>query len=354
MSKLIPIQVLRAAAALAVVILHGQYEAGLLVAAGGGGFTPVRLLPWEAGVDVFFVISGFVMVFAARTLFGRTGAATTFLSRRVARVAPLYWLTTTLYLGIALAVPSVVNGSVTPGYVLASYAFFPMARADGAVEPLYSLGWTLNYEMAFYAVFALAVRLPRRRAVLALLACLGGFVGWVQLAGAPLPFRFWGDPIILEFGLGVVLGLLRAEGVVLGAPIRSALGLLGLGLFAIAAGLEPGLHRALLYGIPAACLVAGCGLGREHVASEETRLVRLGAILGDASYALYLIHPFVLRGLRMVVQATGFGSMLGPWGFLALALLVVVAASIVVFLLVERPLNALARNWIATGRPQPA
>jgi exopolysaccharide production protein ExoZ len=355
MSKLIPIQLLRALAALAVAILHGQYETGLLADAVGRGFQPSRILPWEAGVDVFFVISGFVMVYASRRLFGRPEARRVFLSRRIARVVPLYWLTTTLYLALALMAPGSVKGMAEPGYVLASYAFVPVARADGAVEPLYSLGWTLNYEMAFYVLFALALGLSRRWAVGAVAAMLAGLVLLAAVLAAPLPFAFWGNSIVLEFGIGMAIGLLRVEGVVLGPAARLVLGAIGLALFALVAAQAPGLPRALLFGVPAGCLVAACGLGREHVLADETVAVRLGAVLGDASYALYLIHPFVIRGMRRTVEMAGLGPSLPPWLFLGVALLAAILASIAVFRLIERPLNAGARLLLErVGRVQPA
>jgi exopolysaccharide production protein ExoZ len=355
MSKLIPIQLLRALAALAVAILHGQYETGLLADAAGRSFQASRLFPWEAGVDVFFVISGFVMVYASRRLFGRPGARAIFLSRRIARVVPLYWATTTLYLALALAAPGLVKGMAEPGYVLASYAFIPMARADGAVEPLYSLGWTLNYEMAFYLLFALTLGMSQRWAVLALAAMLAVIVALAQILALPLPFAFWADPIVLEFGIGMGLGLLRSEGLVVGPASRLLLAVLGLALFALVAAQTPALHRVLLFGLPAGCLVAACGLGREHASAEETVAVRLGAILGDASYALYLIHPFVLRGLRWLVGRAGLAPAMPAWLFLSASLLFAILASIAVFRLIERPLNALVRARLErVARVQPA
>jgi exopolysaccharide production protein ExoZ len=352
MSKLIPIQVLRAVAALAVVLFHTQYEAGFLAAGAARTFQPDRTLPWEAGVDVFFVISGFVMVFASAPLFGRAGGRAMFLSRRILRVVPLYWLTTTAYLALALLGGGLVKGQAEPGYVLASYAFYPVARPDGVMAPFYSLGWTLNYEMAFYALFALALGLRRRPAVMAVLAMLCGLVAATRLLALPQPVAFWGDPIVLEFGFGVVLGWLRAEGVTLGIGPRLALGVLGVALFAVVSGgvtpgeiapADPALHRALSFGVPAACLVAACGLARAQPAEAESRLVQLGSLLGDASYALYLTHPFVIRALRQILQASGLAPAVPFWLFVAVALLASVLASVAVFRVVERPLGRLLR-----------
>ena len=343
MSRLIPIQVLRAIAALAVAVLHAQYEAGLLAEAGGATFRPSRLLPWEAGVDVFFVISGFVMVFASRRLFAEPGARAVFLIRRIARVVPLYWLTTSVYLALALAAPALVNGTPTPGYVLASYLFVPAARPDGTVQPLYSLGWTLDYEMFFYLLFAIALSLRARAAVMAVLVALGLLVAMVGVVNSPVPLAFWGDPIVLEFGVGMLLGLARIEGVVLGATARVVLGLIGVGLFGLVAQVDPHLPRVMAFGVPAGFLVAACGLGRAHKLAEESWPVRAGTILGDSSYALYLIHPFVIRGMRQALQHLAPTLPEAPSLLVILGLIAAFAASVLVFRWVERPLTRLVR-----------
>ncbi len=348
MATIIPIQVLRGAAALAVVILHGQHEAELYAGRSGPTFTPVAF-PFEAGVDVFFVISGFVMIYASRGLFGRHGARRRFLAHRVARVVPLYWSTTTLYLGLALVVPTLLNGATpTLGYVVASYLFVPVARPDGLVQPIYSLGWTLNYEMFFYVVFALAIGLDRRRATAAILGVLALLSATGLVLSLPQPLATWTDPLLLEFGIGIALGLTRSEGVGLARLARVALALAGITLFAVQDG-EPlaGLARALLYGVPAACLVAACGLGHDDT-TDESRLDhwadRWGAWIGDASYALYLTHPFAIRGAREALRIAGLASFVPARVFLAIALATAAAAALLVHRAVERPLTRAARR----------
>jgi exopolysaccharide production protein ExoZ len=350
--KLIPIQILRAAAALSIAVLHGQHEAGLLQPSGGDASRLLAFFPWAAGVDVFFVISGFVMVYASRTLFARNGAVGIFLARRVARIVPLYWLTTTAYLVLALAAPTLLNGALlSPGFVALSYLFIPVARPDGLVQPLYSLGWTLNYEMMFYLVFAAAIALPRRAAVSAVAGALVGLVVIGRLAPLPQPFGFWTEPILLEFGVGVVLGLLRTEGVTLGLVPRLALGTAGAALLAAQGGAETaGMARAIGWGLPAACLVAACGLGADDRTRDDTRLARVWAALGDASYALYLLHPFVLRGTRALLQGVGAASTTGPLAFLALGLTIAAVASWLVYRFVEIPLTRALRRGLEPRR----
>ncbi|KAB1072122.1 acyltransferase family protein [Methylobacterium planeticum] len=350
--KLILVQILRGGAALLVATHHAQHEAGLLAARTGQAFAPSALLPWAAGVDVFFVISGFIIVHAAAPLYGQPGARAHFLAHRVARVVPLYWLVTALYLALALAAPGMLGAGgadlLEPGYVAASFLFWPALRPDGTPQPLYTLGWTLNCEMFFYALFALGLGWRRRGAVAWILAALGLLTLVNALApGLPLPLAFWTNPIILEFALGAALGLARAEGARLPGPARLGLALAGVAGLALAEpllGAATGFGRPLGHGVPAALLVAAAALGRPRRvdAPIPAPLLWAGAV-GDASYALYLVHPFVLRGAREAILRLGLAPGLGPWGSLALMLALTVPAALLVHRLVERPLTARAR-----------
>lgn len=349
-SKLVAIQVLRAAAALSVATIHAEHE-GKLRAVGGAGAVTARAFPWEAGVDVFFVISGFVMVYASGRLFGREGAARDFLARRVARIVPLYWLTTSVFLAILALRPELVRSPPpTAATLLTSYLFIPVARPDGLVQPVYSLGWTLNYEMFFYGLFALALFLPRNRAVAAVALGLAALIVAGRLFGPlPQPFGFWTDTVLVEFALGMGLGLLRAEGVTIGLATRLALALAALAWLWIVGGdavTETGLSQAFLFAAPAAVLVAACGLAPPS-AREETGLARIGTAVGDASYAVYLLHPFVIRAVGRVVDGSGLASAIGPWGFALLGLGATLAVSLVVYRLVERPLTARLRGLLS-------
>lgn len=356
---LVAVQILRAVAALMVVWHHARHEVGLLAARGAGGdLAPDTLLPWWAGVDLFFVISGFVIVHASRSLAGMPGARGRFLSHRIARVVPLYWLTTLLYLAVALVAPGLLGeaGSLArePGYVAASFLFWPAARPDGSVQPLYGLGWTLNAEMFFYVLFALGLGAGLRGAVAWLGSALVGLVAAGTLLPLPLPFAFWADPVVLEFALGAGLGLARVAGLRLRGPARIGLAVLGLGglllaAFHLAGAAEvPGAMRPLLVGLPALALVAAASLGPERSPAASPAAVRGLSALGDASYALYLVHPFVLRGGREVLAKLGFAPWLQPWGSLVVLTLLSVAAALALHRIIERPLTRGLRRRLAT------
>jgi peptidoglycan/LPS O-acetylase OafA/YrhL len=348
------IQVLRALAALMVAAGHAQFEAAGLAARAGLAFAPAAWLPWPAGVDIFFVISGFIIVHAAAPLHGRPDARRTFLAHRIARVVPLYWLATSLYLAVGWLKPGLLGaGAESPAYLAASYLFWPMARTDGAVQPLYSLGWTLNYEMGFYVLFALVLPWGRRTAAACVLALLAGLVVAGQSAGAlPVPVAFWSDPIVLEFACGAALGLARQEGVRLGGRARLALAVAALVLLSLA-GEAPALPRCLAWGGPATLLVAAAALAPAAEGAREP--LRLAIPLGDASYALYLAHPFVVRGVRIAAEASGLAGHLGPWPLMILMLIIACAAALLLHRIVEQPLTRAARAALTPApRPMPA
>ncbi|GJD81814.1 acyltransferase family protein [Methylobacterium gregans] len=344
------IQVLRAAAALMVVLHHLQHE----LAALGLGADGLARLPGWAGVDVFFVISGFIIVHATGPAYDGPGGRRRFLAHRVARVVPLYWLVTLAYLAVALVLPRSLGDAGAaagdPAYLAASFLFWPAARPDGSLQPLYGLGWTLNYEMLFYAVFALCLGRGRRATVAWTGAALAGLVLFGRLAAPEsAPLRFWSDPIVLEFLFGAAIGLVRAAGFRLGAPVRAALALGGIaGLALIGSAEVAGLGRPLLAGLPAACLVAALALGKPSPRSSPLWVVPLSR-LGDASYALYLVHPFCLRGVREGLVRSGLAGPLGNWGVGTLMLTASVAAAVLTYRLIERPATRALRARLDPG-----
>jgi peptidoglycan/LPS O-acetylase OafA/YrhL len=345
LSQLYGIQVLRALAALMVAVHHVQSDAAFLAGRAGTIFSPSDILPWNAGVDLFFVISGFIMVHASSGLFGQAGGARLFLARRIARIVPLYWAATTLFLLVMLVSPALLNsGAPSAGQILASYLFWPLPNGVGEIQPIYSLGWTLNYEMLFYALFGAALLLPARLVVPATTLALAGLVAAQAVSPLPLPFGFWGQPIVLEFAGGMAIALLRNRGLRLDGRIRWLMVAAGAILLLAAAGnawaQTP--WGSLAYRGPAALLLvtaAACGKGQ----SAPSALVRLFARIGDASYALYLTHPFAMRAmrelfLRLAPGATGL--------FVAVALLAAVIAALAVYRWFEKPMTRLLRRLL--------
>jgi exopolysaccharide production protein ExoZ len=275
------LQGLRAAAALMVVTVHAV--PGFVIG--------------QAGVDIFFVISGFIMVHASERAFGQPGAPVRFITRRLIRIVPLYWATTAVllvemlwkYHGLAAAHESVE-------YVLASFLFIPFPGPDGTVSPLHGVGWTLNYEMFFYAIFAVALRFRAQLAAALVILLLAGLAGLhAALPDLPVQLHFWSDPIILEFALGVAIAMVLRRTGDWPRPLGPLLLLASCGWFGwLAVHASGGSPRLVEWGLPAALAVLGAATMRELADGKLRRLLLFG---GDASYALYLTHTLTLAAI---------------------------------------------------------
>jgi peptidoglycan/LPS O-acetylase OafA/YrhL len=334
------IQILRFFAALLVVVAHVHAEILNIAARTSSYFGGIGLLDWGLGVDVFFVISGFIMYYMMRDRFREPGVSADFFRRRFIRVAPLYWICTTMMLvSILLAAQLINNNGLVASHVIASYAFIPWPREDGELFPPLSLGWTLNYEMFFYVIFAVALFMPRKLGLTALAAIFATFcaVGYAAPASA-WPLKFWGDPIIGEFLLGIALAAVFLRGYRIGFPLAAAMTaaglLLAIYLFQISAYQH--VTRLVTGGLPAILITAAFTL------SPSVRLGRITAMLalgGDASYSLYLIHPFAIKMLGIVASKLHMPLI----GIFVFGMVAAVLVSVVFHLQVEKPLG----RWLS-------
>lgn len=339
--RLLGVEAVRGVAALLVVLFHagtllgGPRDYGRL--AFGGAFVFGR-----AGVDVFFVLSGFIITLVhARDLSQPgPGRVEKFARKRLLRIYPSYWICTSFLFAIMLASPTPDRREHDPAYVISSFLLLPAAG-----EPLLGPGWSLRHELLFYALFGLAIANRRLGfgVLAAWFAAIAANIAAIMASGSPIAGGLVGgwllSPLNAEFaaGMGVTALLLRVH-------IRRPLACAGAGLaaFALCAAAElhwplppnwPPLH--LGYAAATSALLLGLA-ARERGAglAVPAALVRLG----DVSYALYLLHVivillgvFVLRHVRPLVPVP-----------LDVAYAGLVAASILAALLftehVERPM----------------
>ncbi len=341
--SLLSIQVLRAFAALAVTIDH---IAGYEFARQYG--LPDALPHFKfgrAGVDLFFVISGLVMVYASDSYFGRAKAPQEFFLRRLVRIVPLYWLTTTIVLVyLLLQYRDLARVKFSLESVAASYLFIPWPQLDGYMAPVHGVGWTLNYEMFFYALFGLAVLFTRRTGVLFLAALLFAFVALNYCISLPLPLGYWADPIILEFVFGMLIALALRSGFRIPRAWAGTIVLAGV-LALVASDHWPEVPRIIGLGVPSAFIVGALALA--DYTAKAAPAWRALSFLGDASYSLYLVHPLAItlprRLFPYVIDPATF-----PWLYAGLLVTIAVSAAVAVHLIFERPITRFLQRRIVS------
>ena len=341
--RLASIQILRAAAAMGVVFAHltESYRAVF----------NAKDVVWDFyygnfGVDLFFVISGFVMVYASEALFGQPGASRKFVIRRLIRIVPLYWIATSYALWNLLNVTGFNLPAATWKSIFGSYFFLPFPFPTGG--PLLIVGWTLNYEMFFYLIFAIAVFFDRIRAVLvataALLVCV--LVG--QCWGDSLS-TFWKsftNPLMLEFVIGMWIAMAFSFGIRISQMLSA---LLILAAFAMICCLPSSgaqdVARAVRWGGGFSLIVIAVAFAK---ASARSSFWKPLVLMGEASYAIYLTHWFVMMSPPHAL-VSAFEPTAHPIPYSIAIVTATTLVGIVAYLAVEKPIIALL--WFVARGP---
>lgn len=304
--RLVSIQCLRFAAAGLVVLTHTA--SGYFVY---GAF----------GVDIFFVISGFIITHVTRQR-----EAGPFLLDRLTRIYPLYWL--------FLIPMTVVGWDGDAMRLLSSVTLWPVV---GEFRRSYlAVSWTLSFEMLFY--IAATMVLWRRHAFWVLIILYAGVVVTQQFMSNSV-LGFVGSPMIMEFLLGVVIARLPRTQWRLSGGITVAIALC---VAFIATSTDFGIienmfeggaaWRWIAWGLPAAAIVWGAMQFETMLTGRFFKLVAIG---GDASYALYLSHPFLLLFAPH-----------NPYALLFLGTPVLVVLGIATHFAIEKPLLKIVRRAV--------
>ncbi len=350
-NRLSGIQMGRGAAALLVVLYHTGRSMALPQYAGAIPFHGMFNFG-HAGVDFFFVLSGFVIHYVHHGDIGAPAALWRYLRRRLTRIYPIYWVVTALVVLLAVLRP---GGAALPEpwHLLTSVLLLPEQ-----VEPVLGVAWTLVHEMMFYALFALAIISRRLGAVLLAVWVALILAGGVAAATAPASafstllagnasLRVLTAPINLEFLLGIAVAHVTLRYRLPRPLLLTVLATLAFAAAGLAedAGLltMAGQMSDLLFGVSSVVIVAGLAAAERQ---GKLRISPAAVFLGDASYSLYLIHTVVI-GLTVRVMATLGIVRLLPLGVVfALAALTALVSGIVLHVLIERRLL----RWLAPAR----
>jgi peptidoglycan/LPS O-acetylase OafA/YrhL len=314
------VQLLRFIAAALVVLSHlrGDY----------------KLVPYgDFGVDIFFVISGFIIYHVTR------GDTEHFFTKRLIRIVPLYWLGTMVLATVALVAPSILNDVEFDLVRVATSLFFIPYWTDAhSFHPILLLGWTLNYELLFYFLFYLAMRISHRHRFL---VCSGLLVILALSHPTATPNSahfFWSGSYIIEFiyGMAIAVVVERTQFLRL-ARMPLALAAVAMALYCYllypsTGYLDGSSQRFLMIGVPSALLVLlvlSCEQSVRRLPSVVTRFI---SFLGDLSFATYIFHAYIMGVLKRLI---GLEMNIYLYAAIVFACTTLVATSI--FFIVEKP-----------------
>jgi peptidoglycan/LPS O-acetylase OafA/YrhL len=373
--KLNSIQFLRAVAALLVVYQHSMDLQMSYAVSWQQNF--YHLYNFGCiGVDLFFVISGFIITYVAYKYMGLSEGLL-FIIKRFTRINLLYYIATLLFLGVyclqlqANIIPIENAFNKTISSLIDALLIIPTSSDTKYFLPLLNIGWTLAFEWLFYIIFFSLVILKAKRKTLFLPGVILTLILLGQLINSSdLRMQFFTNPILLEFVLGMfICGIyLRIKNI----PVWIGAICLTVGLITymilIRFGFdklwyyygtitgELSINRLLLWGIPSSCIVAGCVFLERN--NKIIRLFnnRLVELIGNASYSIYLIHYIIFGLFMLLYQKTGF--FLPADALIWIQLLVAIVISIAFYKLLEKPLlqrihhKHSRENFVFTKRPK--
>ena len=282
------LQLLRFIAAFMVIILHSTYYASERLTIGS-----ILYDEGGNGVALFFVISGFVMVISSQRLIDQADGWKIFAVKRIVRIVPIYWLIITLKLAMMTVNKSfILHANLDPIFILKSYFFIPALNPDGLYMPFYGVGWTLNFEIFFYALFAIALAFKVKPMLFLSATFLPLYLLSYFKTQAWGALGFYADPIIINFLLGMVSAYLILSGRKIGSGLGCVIIVVSLlYLFIPRTGFLDFLPMNHYLKVITAFLAVYCGASLS--ARFSAKIPNLFIYLGGASYSLYLVHPFV-------------------------------------------------------------
>ncbi len=321
------VQALRAIAALSVVMYHIDFIHK-------GGY----------GVDIFFVISGFIVAYVCAS------NTDNFLLKRVIRIAPLYWVGTLGVFLIAVVAPYELNSpNLNAIDLVKSMLFIPFRRDTGSVSPVLFLGWSLELEVYFYVIYALALKLYRKGAMVVSSAILvaAAIVG-SQIPESAAIVKFCTHPVIVEFafGIGVYAFWLRFRPWLGRIPV--VVGIVGSLLSYVWILSQTDLatkgNRLTIIGLPSVAMLL-CFLSLEGRVPFPKWILSVG----NASFSLYLFHPYVLQLVdKKIVSFSRFT--IEALAAAVISIVICVLLAIASFKIVERPSNTFLRRHLIKAR----
>ena len=353
--KLDWVQALRGIAALLVVLCHAR---DYLIGTENFSFAESILLPGAMGVDLFFIISGFIMVYSTRNADGSITYAKEFLIKRFSRVWPTYTVITILW---AVCVSGFAYFSNIDNLIifLKSIFFVPVKEfAPPYFDPIIPIGWTLNFEIYFYAVFGLSLLFKKLRLV--------AMLCWIALTVIALPmatrdfslnpFTYYtftpnylnlmANPIILEFVAGVLIGYiyLNERALIKSKVIATNLIIVSIGLviwYNYSGAGNP--HGITKWGGSLSLMVLCIAVASKSV---HLKISQPLLWLGKISFSLYLTHYLTRYFLDGAMAKAGLSDFTHSWGYIIFSTAASISVAGVSQYMLEQKLSDAFKNLL--------
>jgi exopolysaccharide production protein ExoZ len=300
-----------------------------------------------SGVDYFFVLSGFIMVYVHRSAIAKPDQLKSFLVKRAVRIYPIYWIITLLVLFFFLVIPGFANNQdLNIQKIFVSLLLLPQND-----KPILDVGWTLIYELYFYLLFSVAIWFKPKYSVPILSSWLFitmlHYLKVVNFGGEAFLLNIVFGNMNLEFILGCLAGYIvikfgskisKNRWILFGA---ANLGYIALLILLAATKIE--IDRMSTFGVMAALLIIGSA---SIDLNDSPKVPKILTYLGDASYSIFLLHSPIVSAITKVVQKANLGKYFDSFFAPALVVLITVVLGCLFYSLIEKPLTVYLRKNI--------
>ena len=317
-NKIDSIQVLRFFAAFSVMMVHlPVFEFGI----------------W--GVDIFFVISGFIMMYVTEN------NEKFFLLKRIFRIVPLYWILTLGVFALAILVPDVLNNTTANiVHLIKSLFFIPFDKNGAGHFPILFLGWTLNFEVIFYFLFSLSLVFFKENRMIACSIFIIIFLVFNKIFSEKnFIFETYANDIFIEFIFGMILFTIwKKYKNKISTNLSNHFICLAILLVSIFILNYYNFSRSVSYGLPSLILTVYFLFFLNHL-----KFPKILVSLGDASYCIYLLHPYVIQFFYKILEINEYDIII-ELVFTLIISVIVFIVSLLIYKFIEFPINGSLRK----------
>ena len=317
-NKIESIQVLRFFAAFSVMMVHlPVFEFGI----------------W--GVDIFFVISGFIMMYVTEN------NEKFFLLKRIFRIVPLYWILTLGVFVLAIFIPEVLNNTTANiAHLIKSLFFIPFDKNGTGHFPILFLGWTLNFEVIFYFLFSLSLVFFKENRMIACSIFIIIFLVFNKVFSEKnFIFETYANDIFIEFIFGMVLFMIwKRYKNKISTNLTNHFMCLTILLVSIFILNYYNFSRSISYGLPSLILAIYFLFFLNHL-----KFPKILVSLGDASYCIYLLHPYVIQFFYKILEINEYDIII-ELVFTLIISIIVFIISLLIYKFIEFPINGSLRK----------